>query len=121
MVLRPTQVLVSPGLDKIADKSHACEDVVTEPPGDTPQTNADSSAIAGASDTESNSEREHEVRQRPRDPGAEGSCSQLSHTEDESARNRLSSVSSSAWSANPDWVRRRSLPLCKSFRFHGDH
>lgn len=35
--------------------------MVAVPSSDSPQTTADSSAIAGASDTESNSERDHQV------------------------------------------------------------
>ncbi|KAM9837592.1 protein HID1b [Aulostomus maculatus] len=79
----------TPGIDKITEKSQVSVDGVTVPHRDSQQTNADASAIAGASDTESNSERDQEV----------------SHAESEAARSRLSSVSSSsAWSANPDWV-----------------
>uniref|UniRef100_A0A8C4EW19 HID1 domain containing b n=1 Tax=Dicentrarchus labrax TaxID=13489 RepID=A0A8C4EW19_DICLA len=53
----------TPGIDKITEKSRVSEDgtLVTVPHLDPPQTAADSSAGAGASDTESNSERDHEV------------------------------------------------------------
>ncbi|XP_051273458.1 protein HID1b isoform X2 [Dicentrarchus labrax] len=90
----------TPGIDKITEKSRVSEDgtLVTVPHLDPPQTAADSSAGAGASDTESNSERDHEVY----------------HTESEATRSRLSSVSSSAaWSANSDWVSswKAKLPL----------
>lgn len=60
-----THVLLCPtGLDKITEKSQVSEDgtMVTVPHSDAAQA-ADSSAIAGASDTESNSERDREVHQ----------------------------------------------------------
>uniref|UniRef100_A0A3Q1I459 HID1 domain containing b n=1 Tax=Anabas testudineus TaxID=64144 RepID=A0A3Q1I459_ANATE len=52
----------TPGIDKITEKSQVSEDgtMVAVPHSDSPQA-ADSSAAAGASDTESNSEREPEV------------------------------------------------------------
>ncbi|XP_026207950.1 protein HID1b isoform X1 [Anabas testudineus] len=89
----------TPGIDKITEKSQVSEDgtMVAVPHSDSPQA-ADSSAAAGASDTESNSEREPEVF----------------HAESEAARSRLSSVSSAAaWSASPDWVLswKTKLPL----------
>ncbi|XP_044035487.1 protein HID1b isoform X3 [Siniperca chuatsi] len=95
-----TSLEATPGIDKITEKSQVSEDgtMIAVPHSDSPQTTADSSAIAGASDTESNSERDHEVY----------------HVESEAARSRLSSVSSSAaWSANPDWVLswKAKLPL----------
>ncbi|KAM9336744.1 protein HID1b isoform 2-T2 [Symphorus nematophorus] len=85
----------TPGIDKITEKSQVSEDgtMVAVPHSDP----ADSSAAAGASDTESNSERDHEV-----------------NFTSEAARSRLSSASSSAaWSANPDWVLswKAKLPL----------
>ncbi|XP_062298431.1 protein HID1b isoform X1 [Scomber scombrus] len=90
----------TPGIDKITEKSQVSQDgtMVTVPHLDSPQTNADSSAIAGASDTESNSERDLQV----------------DHAESEETRSRLSSVSSSApWTANTDWVLswKSKLPL----------
>ncbi|XP_022599156.1 protein HID1-like [Seriola dumerili] len=93
----------TPGIDKITEKSQVSEDgtMVTVPNSDSPQARqqtTDDSAAAGASDTESNSERDHEV----------------GHTESEAARSRLSSVSSTVtWSANPDWVLswKAKLPL----------
>ncbi|XP_040885463.1 protein HID1b [Toxotes jaculatrix] len=89
----------TPGIDKITEKSQVSEDgtMVAVPHSDCPQATADG-PTAAASDTESNSERDHEVQ----------------HTESEAARSRLSSVSSSAaWSANPDWVLswKAKLPL----------
>ncbi|XP_042254363.1 protein HID1b [Thunnus maccoyii] len=95
-----TSLEATPGIDKITEKSQVSQDgtMVAVPHSDSPQTPADSSAIAAASDTESNSERDSEVY----------------HTESEAARSRLSSVSSSAaWSANTDWVLswKAKLPL----------
>lgn len=57
IILRPL------GIDKITEKAQVSEDgtMVAVPHSDSPQTAADSSAAAGASDTESNSERDHEV------------------------------------------------------------
>lgn len=81
----------TPGIDKITEKAQVSEDgtMVAVPHSDSPQTTADCSAAAGGSDTESNSERDHEVYQ----------------AESEATRSRLSSVSSSAaWNPNPDWV-----------------
>lgn len=89
----------TPGIDKITEKSQVSVDgtMVAVPHSDSPQTTADAGAAAGASDTESNSERDHEVY----------------HTESEAVRSRLSSVSSAAWSANTDWVLswKAKLPL----------
>ncbi|XP_035468004.2 protein HID1b isoform X1 [Scophthalmus maximus] len=90
----------TPGIDKITEKSQVTENgtLVAVPQSDSPQAAADNSAMSGASDTESNSERDHEA----------------DHTESESTRGRLSSVSSSvACSANPDWVLswKGKLPL----------
>ncbi|XP_034083320.1 protein HID1b isoform X1 [Gymnodraco acuticeps] len=86
------------GIDKITAKSQVSVDgtMITVPTSDSP---ADTSAVGGASDTESNSERDHEAY----------------HSESEAARSRLSSASSSsaAWSANTDWVLswKAKLPL----------
>ncbi|XP_054455012.1 protein HID1b [Anoplopoma fimbria] len=90
----------TPGIDKITEKSQVSLDgtMVTVPHLNSTQTPADSSAEAAVSDTESNSERDHEV----------------SLAESEAARSRLSSVSSSAaWSASTDWVSswKTKLPL----------
>ncbi|XP_041830912.1 protein HID1b isoform X1 [Melanotaenia boesemani] len=90
----------TPGIDKITEKSQVSEDgtMVAVPRSQSPQTPADSSAIAAASDTESNSERDHEAYFTP----------------SETSRSRLSSVSSTAaWSANPDWMLswKAKLPL----------
>lgn len=53
------------GIDKITEKAQVSEDgtMVAVPHSDSPQTAADSGAAAGASDTESNSERDHEVHE----------------------------------------------------------
>lgn len=52
------------GIDKITEKSQVSEDgtMVAVPHSDSPQ--ADSGAVAGASDTESNSERDAEVQKK---------------------------------------------------------
>ncbi|XP_074476322.1 protein HID1-like [Sebastes fasciatus] len=92
----------TPGIDKITERSQVSLDgtMVTVPYPDSPRTTADISAGAGASDTESNSERDHEVY----------------HTESEAVRSRLSSASSAVaavWSADTDWVLswKAKLPL----------
>ncbi|XP_008293610.1 protein HID1-like isoform X2 [Stegastes partitus] len=87
----------TPGIDKITEKAQVSVDgtMVAVPRLDPP---SDRNIRAAASDTESNSERDHEV----------------DHTEPEAARSRLSSVSSTAaFSANPDWVSswKTKLPL----------
>lgn len=88
--------------------------MIAVPHLDSPQPAADSSAIAGASDTESNSERDHEVWRHTLSQMLGCFCMcfrglvffQVYHTESEAARSRLSSVSSvSIWNANSDWVR----------------
>ncbi|XP_071318328.1 protein HID1b [Trachinotus anak] len=89
----------TPGIDKITEKSQVSEDgtMVAVPHSDSPQATADNGATGGASDTESNSGRDHEVRSQP-----------------EAAKSRLSSVTSSVtWSANADWVLswKAKLPL----------
>ncbi|XP_075891156.1 protein HID1b [Nelusetta ayraudi] len=82
----------TPGIDKITEKAQVSQDgtMVTVPR---------SESQAGASDTESNSERDTEVLQ----------------AESEAARSRLASVSSApgAWSADPEWVLswKTKLPL----------
>ncbi|XP_054624853.1 protein HID1b [Dunckerocampus dactyliophorus] len=85
-----------PGMDKTTDKSQVSDDIVAA--SEPPQTAADCSAIAGASDTESNSERDQEMTP--------------SHTEAGSLESSVSSCSSS-WTASPDWVLswRSKLPL----------
>ncbi|KAK1881357.1 Protein HID1 [Dissostichus eleginoides] len=91
-------LVATPGIDKITAKSQVSVDgtMITVPTSDSP---ADTSAVGGASDTESNSERDHEAY----------------HSESEAVRSRLSSASSSsaAWSANTDWVLswKAKLPL----------
>ncbi|XP_060883855.1 protein HID1b isoform X2 [Labrus mixtus] len=95
-----TSLEATPGIDKITEKSQVSVDgtMVAVPHLEAPQTTADGQAAAGASDTESNSERDHEAY----------------HSESEAGRSRLSSVSSSAaWSPNPDWVMswKSKLPL----------
>ncbi|XP_045924892.1 protein HID1b [Micropterus dolomieu] len=69
----------TPGIDKITEKTQVGEDgtLIAVPHSDSTQTTADNSAVAGASDTESNSERDHEA----------------DHTESEAAR-----------CADPEWV-----------------
>uniref|UniRef100_A0A8D3C787 HID1 domain containing n=1 Tax=Scophthalmus maximus TaxID=52904 RepID=A0A8D3C787_SCOMX len=54
----------TPGIDKITEKSQVTENgtLVAVPQSDSPQAAADNSAMSGASDTESNSERDHEPR-----------------------------------------------------------
>ncbi|XP_076008299.1 protein HID1b [Genypterus blacodes] len=86
----------TPGLDKITEKSQVGEDgtMVTLPHSDVvqaPDSNAE--AVPGASDTESNSERDHEVY----------------HTESEAAGSGLSI----SWNPNSDWVVswKTKLPL----------
>nr|XP_020460250.1 protein HID1-like isoform X2 [Monopterus albus] len=94
-----TSLEATPGIDKITEKAQVGEDgtMVAVPRSDSSQATADNSTVAGASDTESNSERDPEVY----------------HTESEAVRSRLSSVSAAAWSANPDWVLswKAKLPL----------
>ena len=66
MSSKPVQIMLCLlGIDKITEKSQVSQDgtMVTVPHLDSPQTNADSSAIAGASDTESNSERDNQVHE----------------------------------------------------------
>ncbi|XP_030611159.1 protein HID1-like [Archocentrus centrarchus] len=88
------------GIDKITEKSQVSQDgtMVAVPHSDSPQTPTESCSTAGASDTESHSERDKEANR----------------TQSESARSRLSSVSSTAaWSANSDWISswKAKLPL----------
>ncbi|XP_047464295.1 protein HID1-like [Mugil cephalus] len=88
-----TSLEATPGIDKITEKSRVSEDgtLVVVPHSDSPQT-------AAASDTESNSEKDHESY----------------NAESEATRSRLSSISSMAtWTANPDWVLswKSKLPL----------
>ncbi|KAM6897473.1 protein HID1b [Xenentodon cancila] len=89
----------TPGIDKITEKSQVSEDgtMVAVPSSHFPQTPADDGTISRASDTESNSERLHETYNTP----------------SEVSRSRVSSVSSTAWSANPDWMVswKAKLPL----------
>nr|XP_019962889.1 PREDICTED: protein HID1-like isoform X2 [Paralichthys olivaceus] len=97
VVLQRKQILLCPaGIDKITEKSQVSENgtMVAVPHSDSPQAAADNSATAGASDTESNSERDHKIF----------------NSEYESVRSRLSSASGSA---NPDWVLswKAKLPL----------
>uniref|UniRef100_A0A3P9I4T8 HID1 domain containing b n=1 Tax=Oryzias latipes TaxID=8090 RepID=A0A3P9I4T8_ORYLA len=81
----------TPGIDKITEKAQVSKDgtMVT-----VPHSPCDGSAIDGASDTESNSERDPEAHR--------------------TSRSRMSSVSSvSVWSASPDWLLswKTRLPL----------
>uniref|UniRef100_A0A3B5L4H7 Uncharacterized protein n=1 Tax=Xiphophorus couchianus TaxID=32473 RepID=A0A3B5L4H7_9TELE len=58
----------TPGIDKITEKSQVSEDgtMIALPRSSSPATPPHRGAINGASDTESNSERDHEVQQIPR-------------------------------------------------------
>ncbi|XP_036812218.1 protein HID1-like isoform X1 [Oncorhynchus mykiss] len=104
-----------PAIDKLTEKAQVSEDgtmvclqhMTTDQNVHSPQHThspqslaADTSGIAGASDTESNSGRDNEEAFQP---------------ESELARSRLSSVSSSAvyWNPTPDWVLswKSKLPL----------
>ncbi|MEQ2206115.1 cell wall biogenesis protein, partial [Xenoophorus captivus] len=81
----------TPGIDKITEKSQVSEDgtMIAVPHSCSPTTASHCRTINGASDTESNSERDHEV-----------------FTGSQTLRSRMSSVSSTvAWTANSDWVR----------------
>ncbi|KAM9424029.1 protein HID1b [Pholidichthys leucotaenia] len=80
----------TPGIDKITEKSQVGNDGTMVA---VPQSCCPADITAGVSDTDSNSERDHES---------------------EAVRSRLSSVSSTAvWSAGPDWVSswKTKLPL----------
>ncbi|KAM4524203.1 protein HID1-like isoform 2-T2 [Odontesthes bonariensis] len=88
----------TPGIDKITEKSQVGEDgtLIAVPDSCSPANG--SAAAAGASDTESNPERDHEA----------------SDAQSKASRSRLSSISSTAtWSANPDWMSswKTKLPL----------
>ncbi|XP_056433505.1 protein HID1b [Gadus chalcogrammus] len=89
----------TPAIDKLTEKSQVSVDgtMVTLKNRSPTQTAADTSAVAAASDTESNSEHDHEAVQS------------------ESGRRRLSSTASSSavWRATPDWVLlwKAKLPL----------
>ncbi|XP_072229876.1 protein HID1b [Leuresthes tenuis] len=88
----------TPGIDKITEKSQVSEDgTLIAVPDSRPPANG-GTAAAGASDTESNPEREHEGND----------------TQSKASRSRLSSVSSTAtWSASPYWTSswKAKLPL----------
>ncbi|XP_032431033.1 protein HID1b isoform X1 [Xiphophorus hellerii] len=89
----------TPGIDKITEKSQVSEDgtMIALPRSSSPATPPHRGAINGASDTESNSERDHEV-----------------FTRSQTSRSRMSSVSSTvAWTANSDWMLswKSRLPL----------
>lgn len=116
-------VLCVVGIDKITEKSQVSQDgtMVTLPHSDSPHTSTKSGIAAGASDSESNSERDHEVSRWlvSLTHTQKFSCfflqlkcffgffwCKVNRTQSESASSRLSSVSSTAaWSANSDWVR----------------
>ena len=107
------------GIDKITEKSQVTENgtMVALPDSDSPPAAAENGATAGASDTESNSERDHEVNEDVPSRSLVlslyeflplhwllcwfSSCGQIL-AESESTRSRLASESGVA---NPDWVR----------------
>ncbi|MED6245026.1 cell wall biogenesis protein [Ataeniobius toweri] len=80
----------TPGIDKITEKSQVSEDgtMIAVPHSCSSTTASRHRTINGASDTESNSERDHKV-----------------FTGSQTSRSRMSSVSSTvAWTANSDWM-----------------
>ncbi|XP_024140717.1 protein HID1b [Oryzias melastigma] len=88
----------TPGIDKITEKSQVSKDGTMVAVPHSPQSPCDSSAINGASDTESNSESGPEAHRSRAD----------------TSRSRMSSVSSvSVWSPSPDWLLswKTRLPL----------
>ncbi|KAM3864324.1 protein HID1 isoform 2-T2 [Diretmus argenteus] len=97
-----------PGIDKLTEKSQVSEDgtMVSVPKTDSPHTvHSDQSAIAGTSDTESNSGRDNEV-----------SVCDVFYTEAEMERRHVpcaSSPSPSYWAPTPEWVLswKSKLPL----------
>ncbi|XP_068162227.1 protein HID1-like [Antennarius striatus] len=98
--LLKTSLEATPGIDKITEKAQVSQDgtMVAVPHSESSRITAVNSAVAGASNMESNSDKDHEVY----------------HSESEEGRSRLSSVSSAAaWSATPDWVLswKARLPL----------
>ncbi|XP_067333001.1 protein HID1 isoform X2 [Channa argus] len=86
-------VPAEPGIDKLTEKSQVSEDgtMVSIPKTDSPHTvHPDQSAVAGTSDTESNSGKDNE---------------DVFYTEAEMERRCLSSASStSCWTPTPEWV-----------------
>ncbi|XP_030591545.1 protein HID1 [Archocentrus centrarchus] len=86
-------LVAMPGIDKLTEKSQVSEDgtMVSVPKTDSPNTvHPDQSAVAGTSDTESNSGRDNE---------------DVFYTEAEMERRRLSSASSTSfWVPTPEWV-----------------
>uniref|UniRef100_A0A8C1QIU2 HID1 domain containing n=1 Tax=Cyprinus carpio TaxID=7962 RepID=A0A8C1QIU2_CYPCA len=104
-------LVAMPGIDKLTEKSQVSEDgtLVAVPQTESPQT-PEHSAAAGTSDTESISGRDNEVS------GANIVTSMTCSLNEEMARRRLSSSSSSAishWNPKPDWVLswKSKLPL----------
>uniref|UniRef100_A0A8C2EY04 HID1 domain containing a n=1 Tax=Cyprinus carpio TaxID=7962 RepID=A0A8C2EY04_CYPCA len=104
-------LVAMPGIDKLTEKSQVSEDgtLVAVPQTESPQT-PEHSAAAGTSDTESISGRDNEVS------GANTVTSMTCSLNEEMARRRLSSSSSSAishWNPKPDWVLswKSKLPL----------
>uniref|UniRef100_A0A665VX05 Protein HID1-like n=1 Tax=Echeneis naucrates TaxID=173247 RepID=A0A665VX05_ECHNA len=87
-------LVAMPGIDKLTEKSQVSEDgtMVSIPKTDSPHTaHPDQSAVAGTSDTESNSGRDNEVSKG-------GGLSEME-------RRRLSSASSTSfWAPTPEWV-----------------
>ncbi|XP_039976859.1 protein HID1 isoform X3 [Xiphias gladius] len=95
-------LVAMPGIDKLTEKSQVSEDgtMVSVPKMDSPHTvHPDQSAVAGTSDTESNSGRDNE---------------DVFYTEAEMERRRLSSASSTSfWAPTQEWVLswKSKLPL----------
>ncbi|XP_047656773.1 protein HID1 isoform X2 [Tachysurus fulvidraco] len=102
-----TSLVALPGIDKLTEKSQVSEDgtMVTVPKTETPNS-PEHAVLSGASDTESNSGRDNEVRRISLD---------VFYTEAEMVRRRLSSASSAAtyWVPTPEWVLswKSKLPL----------
>ncbi|KAF1379558.1 hypothetical protein PFLUV_G00177300 [Perca fluviatilis] len=97
-----TSLVAIPGIDKLTEKSQVSEDgtMVSVSKGDPTHTaHSDQTAVAGTSDTESNSGRENE---------------DVFYTESEMERRRLSSASSTSfWAPTQEWVHswKCKLPL----------
>uniref|UniRef100_A0A3B4YKD1 HID1 domain containing n=1 Tax=Seriola lalandi dorsalis TaxID=1841481 RepID=A0A3B4YKD1_SERLL len=113
-----TSLVAIPGIDKLTEKSQVSEDgtMVSVPKTDSPHTvHPDQSAVAGTSDTESNSGRDNEVSVCVCVHAFKSICTvgksisshyqDVFYTEAEMERRRLSSASSTSfWAPTPDWV-----------------
>ncbi|XP_008301260.1 protein HID1 isoform X1 [Stegastes partitus] len=114
-------LVAMPGIDKLTEKSQVSEDgtMVSVPKTDSPHTvHSDQSAVAGTSDTESNSGRDNEVsvlllcKHVCLNVLYMHICTFVSsqyqdvfYTEAEMERRRLSSASSTSfWAPTPEWV-----------------